>query len=696
MRKLFQRVFGSSAVLLSLMLLVACGEKETLQPSLPGGKELAFLSAGEGADMELTVETGVLFDAAPELKGAYGKGKFLGMQFYQGEPVQLWASAPGTENGQETVTVYMYRQDGSREECIGRVDRQTGQSICFRDSQGFCYGISRGGEGDNDSIVKLDGSGRILYSAKIKGERGRVERLCELPDGCVAALARKSSGRLNYGIVLLDDKGNLTDVELPELAPGLPCYMGTSEDALMLISQERLYRVGLSDGKLEPLFSFVQTAYTVSDLLNPVAAFFLGEDGRLEVLRADLQNSRTYETLSWKKKAEGRQEVILRAWSLKNNSFLKDQVMKFNSSSEKYQVVLEGPGEGEGLDEYSTRTGVELATGNGPDILEKALIEAPGSLIEKGMLADLAPFMKRDGIQEEGYFPVAFDTWRTGDSIYNVWYAGSLMERTIASAVLGDAGKPSIEAVADALLAYPENAVYDRGYSGTAILRELLEGSETLWGMVDWEKGACDFGGELFGKLLEAAKRYQYDAGNNYAPICSYRDFYSFQDIYRSPSWEEAMAGGNVPVGQLFDDGAHPVGLGFGVSFSVNANSANREGAWEFLRFLLSADVQESLMEDYNMLPVMKSVFWAVAEEEILHGPTEKYGKGLFAAPLSREKAEEVAALMESTRALPYKTEAILEIVLEESQAYFGGSKEIPQVAEAVENRVGLYLKERN
>ena len=70
MRKLFQRVFGSCAVLLSLMLLVACGEKETLQPSLPGGKELAFLSAGEGADMELTVETGVLFDAAPELKGA--------------------------------------------------------------------------------------------------------------------------------------------------------------------------------------------------------------------------------------------------------------------------------------------------------------------------------------------------------------------------------------------------------------------------------------------------------------------------------------------------------------------------------------------------------------------------------------------------------------------------------------------------
>lgn len=38
---------------------------------------------------------------------------------------------------------------------------------------------------------------------------------------------------------------------------------------------------------------------------------------------------------------------------------------------------------------------------------------------------------------------------------------------------------------------------------------------------------------------------------------------------------------------------------------------------------------------------------------------------------------------------------SILEIVLEEAQDYFDGIKEIPQVVDVIENRVGLYLKER-
>lgn len=58
---------------------------------------------------------------------------------------------------------------------------------------------------------------------------------------------------------------------------------------------------------------------------------------------------------------------------------------------------------------------------------------------------------------------------------------------------------------------------------------------------------------------LEAAKRYQYDAKNNYPVICSYRDFGSVYSFYSFPTREETKAGGNVPVGTLFDDGGHPI-----------------------------------------------------------------------------------------------------------------------------------------
>lgn len=395
------------------------------------------------------------------------------------ETVQLWASAPYRDKGDLYVTVYMYRQDGTKETCVEQIDRLSGQRIGFRDSQGYCYSVDRGGE-NNDSIVKLDSSGKTLYRAKLEGDRGQIKAFCEMADGRLAVLVNKSSGPMNYGLVLFDDKGKATNVELSGLTPGQNCYIGISEEGLLLVTEERLFRVVLPEGKLEPLFSFVQTAYAVGGgLQKSVVAFCLREDGKLEMLRVDQQGSGTCETLRLEEKSEDRQDVILRGWSVKNNSF----------------------------------------AGKGPDILECNLIESPESLIEKGVLADLAPLMEQAGMKEEDYFPVTFDKWRTEGIIYSIRCSGSLMERTISSAVLGDIVNPDIEILVDALLAYPENAVYDSGFSADRILRELLEGSETLWGMVDWEKGTCDFDRELFRKLLEAARRYQYDAKNNYPVI---------------------------------------------------------------------------------------------------------------------------------------------------------------------------------
>lgn len=709
MYKSYRRLFKSLIILLGCMLLfTACGPKEeAVQPSASVHEGLSFLFDGGGENLDVAVENNAFYDVASDLKGPYDEstsddGKFLGMQFYQGESVQLWASAPYSESGGYYVSVYMYRQDGTRETCLERVERTTGQKIVFRDSEGYCYSISKSMKGDSvvDSIVKLDSSGKSLYMARLDGDRGAVEMICELADGRLAVLVSKGSGRVDEGIVLLDASGKLSALELSEQFPGKLCYLGTSEEGLLLIKGEELYRVGIPDGKLEQVFSFAQTSYAMGASSRPPGAFRVCQDGKLELLRADRQGSGTCEILSLAETDGSRQKVFLRGYA-ENARWLKEQVMKFNSTNNRYQVVLEGPEQWNDID-YITRTGVELAAGKGPDILMESMIESPESLIEKGGLLDLAPLMEQAGIREEDYFPIAFDTWRKGNSIYSIMLSSDCEEKIMSSAVLGDnapeQGYPDIETVVDALLAYPENAVYD-GYSSAGdILCELMEGSETLWGMVDWENGTCDFGGELFGKLLEVAKRYQYDARNNYPAICSDRNFGTIYDFYTSPTEAETRAEGNVPVGTFYDDGSHLTGIGnLFDSLSINANAVNKEGAWEFLRFLLSEEMQVSMPESAIYVPVKKSAYWAVVEEEILNGPMKNYNyKGeIVKDPLSREKAEEIEALLGNVRALPCKTETILEIVLEEAQEYFNGVKEIPQVADAVENRVGLYLKER-
>lgn len=42
----------------------------------------------------------------------------------------------------------------------------------------------------------------------------------------------------------------------------------------------------------------------------------------------------------------------------------------------------------------------------------------------------------------------------------------------------------------------------------------------------------------------------------------------------------------------------------------------------------------------------------------------------------------------------PMRTAALLQIVTEEAAAYYNGSRTISEVAQIIENRVGLYLKE--
>lgn len=699
MNKLYRKSIKCFIMLWGCMLLTACGAGEPLQPSPSGEGELSFLTATGGEGIEIKVERTDLYNAAPELKGKYDTatiddGKCLGLQFYQGEPVQLWTSEVDMENEDRTVAVYMYRQDGTRDICLEQIEMSSAQKIVYRDTQNCCYLVDKGIE--NDKITKLDNTGKSLYTVNVEGDRGKVRRICELADGRLAVLVNKPNGLLDYGLILLDDKGKITTIELSEqFPPGQTCYIGTSEEGLLFMTGEQLYRVGLSDGKLEPIFSFVQTAYSAAGT-QELVTFRMRGDGKLDVLRANPQGGGICETLRLEEKNENRQDVVLRGLYVKNNKELKELALRFNSSNDRYRVVIEGPEDDDDLNDYITRTGVELATGKGPDILMGTrLLESPADLIEKGILTDMAPLMEQSGIREEDYFPMTFSTWRTGDSIYAIRNSGDCEERLISSAVLGEADCSDIEAVADALLAYPENATYDGRSSANDILRDMLEGSETLWGMVDWDKGTCDFSGELFRKLLEVAKRYQYDERFKYSSVCSRRYFMSLYNMYDSPTLAQVKAQGNVAVGRFFDDGAHPTSL-MNVSFSINANAANKEGAWEFLRFLLSEEVQESMMAEFNSMTVKKSVYWAVVDGEILNGPTDKSIQIMFRdSPLTREKAEEIAALMEDVHALPYKTEVILGIVLDEVQGYFDGSMDISQVVDKIENKVGLYLKER-
>ncbi len=641
----------------------------------------------DGQPLDVAMDDNAFQNVSAELVG----GRFLGMQFYRGEPVQLWASESRQKEGKILVTVYIYHKDGTRETAFQELDREYASFSGYLDEEGAYYSIS------GNSVTKLDSSGKSIYTTSMEEP---IEEFCGMPDGKAVLLALSGGGK-GMKMYELGKDGKSSEVKLSRL-PSLAAHMGRLGEELLLMDGDYIYQVDLAKQTLSQLVSFRQTSYAAQQQMvlpnqEKVRDFYMPDSRNVEIAKADSSGSGRVESIEFKDMGEEKTVITLKSMRIDKDPWLKEQVLKFNSSNDKYYIVIDMVEDNEDWDDFVRTTGVEIATGKGPELLHgEQMLESAGNLIEKGGLENLAPLMEQSGIREEDYFPMAFDYWRTGDAVYSFSYRVDLKDTLIKREVLGEVENPDIETLVDAMLAYPEKAVYGTRDSGAEILSELFKGTETLWGMVDWEEKTCDFSGELFAKILEAAKRYQYDERNNCPEITKTRFAFLNTALGNFETSEKLKEEGYVVAGVLFDDGCRPMAsTNFYSMLSINANSVNKEGAWEFLHYIMGKEAQDSICE-YPMslnlagIPVRRDSLQAMAEKQMREGL-----KNMPDYEVTQEGVDEFVAYVESARALPYKTAEILEIIENEAQDYFSGAKDIPQVVDVIENRVKSYLQER-
>lgn len=692
----------------------------------PGGCGKQEASASpEGA--EDSNETKEYYDimventAFPELDRTGQALFFLGMQFYRGEAVQLWGQISFDEaGGGDRGEIFRYKMDGSRETAAANVASEYLVSFThgFQDNEGnfYFWGKKRLSLAEPSTTVILDPSGEELYCTDTDGKEDfTVFNVCQTEDGSI--------------YWLIDDENGAT--KLAKSQPGAPpeemwdvnqwysgvdisfygaTCLGGKGDSICLGRDDGFWQVDLEEESLLELLLFLGTSYSTWDgeswqLSREQQSFRVLEDGSVETLWCRDDGTGAVVERLYESRVE-RIPIVMRAESF--GSWIINRVNRFNQENDTYYVVLEdfyrtGPkwaSYQSDFEDFVTKTGVEIATGKGPDIFMGSSIfgDAVISLMEKGAFVDLAPFLEADGIREEDYFPVTFCR-REGDGIYGIAAGGDFVVYKTDPRLLGGEELSDIGTLADALLAWPEEAAYMEYEDSADLLRLFLEGSESLWGMVDWEEGTCDFSGELFGKLLEAAERFGYDSGKS--KPCLALEWW-IQDIY------DNQPGNGVLSGVLFDDGLHGAVSSYGI-FSVNSNSANQEGAWEFLRFLLGEEMQSAPRAFRS--PVLRSAFqeWIGKDLELMnnglgeyyrpYGDVQdgevSYGSKLFRkAEFNESVINEYIDAMENARMLPVRTEPLLDIICEEAAYYFNGSKGVEETAEVIRNRVQLYLNE--
>lgn len=698
--------------LLCCIFLAACGdgEKNAEQSGSAGQQEHSVHENSGNAEeyCDIAIETEDFFDALSldwgQIAGTAEKKRtrlmFLGMQFYQGEPVQLW----GVQYA-DLMNAYLCMGDGSTRLLFSELPEEYCGMDWFLDKEGnaYLFGYSR------NVVIKLDVDGNVVYDRK--SDYMIRQTICQLPEGGIYLLAAENGQRLR--LAALDPVSGSVSVVDDLGWSRIPYAVGVAEDGLLYMDAAGFWKIDLKNKTQSEFLLFEGTSYYVDTHKDAIQAIRAADDGSLQILRSNgrvtkidgqkvSQGHGKVETLKMVNMTGERIPIVMRG--IVFGSWIKEQAALFNQSQTEYYVVLDEWPEGSDVEDFVRQTNVEIATGKGPDILCGEWMGEIGSLIQKGVFENLKPYMERSGIREEDYFPLTFSSWRDGEEIYSINSFVSLNGYRIDEAVLGSREEPDIGTLMDALLAYEENAFYLYHEDAKSLLRMFLEGSEDLWGMVDWENGTCDFNGELFAKILQVSKRYGYDERFHYSAVAELRNY----SIIGFDSRAEQEKEKKVPSGILFDDGCHAGTDMVYYTMALNANSAHKEGGWAFLRFLLGEEAQVSCRDQ---LPVLKQAFDEIAAELLTHVNDKNaeensvttnvrvngeviMGVTRTLKDLTEEKVAELRAVIEDARTYPIHTEPLLDIIQEEAGYYFEGIKDMDEVKSIIENRVRLYLEE--
>lgn len=650
---------------------------------------------------DLTVRQEELFGSLPEPGNlTYA----IGTQFYKGEPVQLWVSK--TSQGSD---IYLYRKDGSGELLLESAPGRFTASGCqwYLDREGDFYCRSRsylhkGAEYIAQcSYVKILSSGEIA-SEDMMEDNVVIEDFCQTEDGRMYLLSRNLEDDTRF----LEEIDPSTGLRILESRKEVPLqfmvYLGNGGDSPAVTGysyediSRRVMKMDPANGSMSLVLSFSGTTYGMHDDLELQDCRVL-EDGSLEFVWTQRSgNGGLLERLKMEK--VDKIPIVLRGvfW---HDTWLANKITRFNGENSDYHVIMEDCWDGRQQEEFFRMTSVQIGAGKGPDILCGNQLPQGyiGGMLEKGTLEDLASYMEASDIREEDYFSLAFATWRQGERIYGVNPRMGLWGEELDERVLGSRDVPDIESLADALLALESDGVYYEGWDSAQVLKSFLQGTDSLWGMVDWEGGTCDFSKPLLGKLLEAARRHGDDGRKKpESTIMRKRQLGGVVYFHGQAQQEEE---GWVTSGVLFDDGCYVSGSP-AYTLAINASSPHKEGAWEFIRFLLDEESQSTNLE-WGVPPVNRKAFEIWMQKNIQEMAQMRNENGIVYYPayygtdVSEEKQAEYRRTLEEAKPLPLRTEPILDIILEEAEDYFNGYKNAEEISRVVDNRVQLYLDER-
>ena len=301
---------------------------------------------------------------------------------------------------------------------------------------------------------------------------------------------------------------------------------------------------------------------------------------------------------------------------------VRQKVLDFNKTNTEYRIRMTDYSQYNTGDDNSagiTKLNTEIIAGHIPDIFIVQGVMPISQYSGKGVLEDLTPYMERD-FGKDAFVEEFFNTLRSEDGkLYEIYSHFTVSTAMGLKKIVGDSDSWTFEDMKNALAKLPEGAtVMDDYYFRENAVQAFMYNNMNRF--VDWSTGKCSFDTQEFIDLLNFVKSFptqeEVDASHN-------EDYKWEPSISRVSSGKQLLLETGIyslddfrgNTFYLLDGEPSFVGYpGMGSSFvaadmgfAISAKSEYKDTAWDFIKYLLTAEYQEDRI--WNGLPTNKAAF---------------------------------------------------------------------------------------
>ncbi len=413
---------------------------------------------------------------------------------------------------------------------------------------------------------------------------------------------------------------------------------------------------------------------------------------------------------------ENRKEQIVLGTAYLDSDYTA-AILQFNRNNPDYRIsVVQYYNEidfndYDGEDAYTAYLMDQFTGDNPPDILDVSGVNAR-NLANQGYIIDLQEYFETN-LNSEDYYENVLNAGRIGDSLYVISPYFVINSLIIPSE---QEKNFTTEELCEYLMERLNDGAECEGYSRSDIMYTILSSGANAF--VDWENGECHFDSDSFKEMLEICSNFpaeinyddyyydyieQIDKMNNGDILFQYLWAGSI-DEYISYSYELKNA---QFVGLPMGDECAPEIQASGMMLAVSSASDCPDGAWAFIEYLLSDEVQR--MCGWYSYPINRNIMEEILEDA---GTVEyytdengnsvevsKYGYMLGEEYIDISAApEEILDMLresaETGKGNFFYDDELYAIIEEESAAYFEGQKTLDEVVEVIQSRATMYVNE--